>query len=170
MREFSGLFIGKRPDAALFEPVSMSIQDGHRSRGKPRGGLWTCPDAGDGRSAWVDWCRNEGPSSRVKHRRLWRVVARDPRVYTIKTLADLKRAITRYPHQRYPDSQFLRDEYEIDFEAMAADYDAVYLTEEGQGATRLSYPVDLYGWDVPSILWLRWMFDRVEPVRRRRAA
>ena len=53
---------------------------------------------------------------------------------------------------------------------MPADYDAVYLTEEGQGATRLSYPVDLYGWDVPSILWLRWMFDRVEPVRRRRAA
>ena len=35
----SGLFVGKRPEERLFVPPSMSRIDGHRSIGKPVGGL-----------------------------------------------------------------------------------------------------------------------------------
>lgn len=168
----SGLFVGKRPEERLFEPPSMDLFDGHRGRRKPHGGLWTCPEMELGRSAWIDWCMAEGCQKWIRHKRLWRVVAAEPRVYVIDSFRDLKRALKRWPHRPYADTDIpsLRREREIHYVAMAEEYDAVYLTEEGQWATRLTFPDNLYGWDVPSILWLRWVFDRVEPVRRLKAA
>lgn len=167
----SGLFVGKRPEQRLFTPPSM---ERHPSRinGKPSGGLWTSPETGPGRSAWLDWCRDEMPH-RPRYQRMWRLTATSPRIYTINTFADLKHAIQRWPHQCYPDVppwSSLADEWEIDYVAMADEYDAVELTDDGQWATRLSFPENLYGWDVASILWLRWMFDSVTLVKRRQRA
>lgn len=162
------LFVGRRPNLSLFMPISMK-SEGHRPLNKPVGGLWTCPDNERGSSAWREWNRSERCDF-TRGLRTWRLTAEEPRVYTIDTLADLKRALRVWPHERYPDIPSLRGEYEIDFEGMASEYDAVYLTEDGQWRTRLSWPENLYGWDVPTILWLRWMFTGVEIVRRQRVA
>lgn len=43
----------------------------------------------------------------------------------------------------------------IDFEKMAEDYDAFWLTENGQAETRFSRPFSLYGWDVETVLVFR---------------
>jgi hypothetical protein len=159
----SCLFVGKRPEEHVFEPITMT---GDRLFKKPRGGLWTCQDDPRGRSHWREWNRSEGCSF-TRGMPTWRLTVPEARVYTIDTYVDLCTALRRWPHHRYADSRFhsLREEVEINFEAMAAEYDAVELTEEGQWRTRLSHPHNLYGWDVPTILWFRWMFEGVERVR-----
>lgn len=52
----------------------------------------------------------------------------------------------------------------IDFERVAQEYDGIWLTEQGNGATHLSYPHDLNGWDAESVLWFRWCFSQVERI------
>lgn len=165
------LFVETRPRPDLFDPVGMAGDNGQRYRpiGKPFGGLWTSPDHPRGRSAWRTWCRQEGTDF-TRRLRTWRLTAVDVRVYTIDDHDDLLAALDRWPHKRYRDSPRLFCDREIDYAAMAADgYDAIHLTEEGQWRTRLSFPDNLHGWDVPTIFWLRWMFTDVSPVRRPRA-
>ncbi len=52
----------------------------------------------------------------------------------------------------------------IDFERLATEYDGLWLTEQGNAETHLSYPHDLYGWDTESTLWFRWCFRHVERI------
>lgn len=40
----------------------------------------------------------------------------------------------------------------LDFELLAKNYDAIWLTENGQSETHLYYPINLYGWDCETVL------------------
>ena len=78
----------------------------------------------------------------------------------VDTLADLRGLLKGYSLNRgRAEDHFFQP---LDFERMAADFDAVHLTDEGQWATRLTQP-SLYGWDCESTCWLRWAFERAEP-------
>lgn len=126
---------------------------------KPNGGsgLWTAPitrytEAGlPADSVWLEWARLEmdfdGPSELTEI-----FPTAEARVLLIDSQADLVAIVDAYPAGRaFDDLRY------PDWPRLAADgWDAVYLTDEGQWATRLpdSGP-DLYGWDMASVLWLR---------------
>lgn len=143
------------PAAGDLKPVTRGARD--YDWVKPDGGLWTStwdPEYGSG---WIDWCLAEsfaGPSFNV-----W-LLTPDPaaRLYEVATLDDLERLVEQYPGEtgrlggtrEYPS-----------WTAVAEDYDGVHLTDDGQWATRMSHPVNLYGWDCECTLWFRWKFTGV---------
>jgi hypothetical protein len=165
------VFLGERPDEPRFDPPAMEAGSGDHTRppGKPHGGLWTCrhrpsdPDLG---LAWVRWCRLTGWGDRLlPPNHLWLLSAPSPKLLVIDSKAAYDAATRDYPHQWLPHAPLgLPDLFtEIDYRAVLAEgYDAVELTETGLRELRHAWPPTLTGWDVPSILWLRFGFDRVE--------
>lgn len=108
---------------------------------KPTGGLWACPIEAE--ENWKAWCDQEGFGDIGSQSRVEMEIDTS-RFITINSAADLKR-ITWQPHYA------LREI--IDFEVMkAGGIDGIYLTAEGQWATRLTHPRNLYGWDCESVL------------------
>lgn len=111
-------------------------------RVKPNGGLWTSPV--NSKYGWKDWCEDEEyrPCDDTNSFKLklhnW------AKVYIIDSLDDLK----KMPVYHYQNDKL----FFIDFENLSKSYDAIWLTEKGEGETRLSYPIDLYGWDCESVL------------------
>ena len=91
-------------------------------------------------------------------------------MYTIDSYADLQTLCRMYGRTETfgEDSKYgpFHDTFP-DWSLVAERYDGVHLTDEGQWATRLSHPLNLYGWDCESTLWLRWVFDSVEELGRR---
>lgn len=81
------------------------------------------------------------------------------RIYTVDTQKDLKLLARDY---RLPHDYM----FQLDYERIAQDYDAIHLTDEGQWATRLTYPMSLYGWDCECVLWFRWCFSEVNAYKR----
>lgn len=117
---------------------------------KPLGGLWSAPIEDDGRSSWQHWCEDEDYGDHT--RPLYRVTPDpDARVFVIDGLEDLLRLEQAYPGN-------LPDGYpmwvNLSWTKVAAEFDAVYLTGEGQWRTRFSNP-GLYGWDCATVLWLQ---------------
>lgn len=122
---------------------------------KPNGGLWTSTYDPERGSAWVQWCLSEEfdiPTDGVWQGRIL-TPRRDARIAVIDSLDDLERLYRRYPLEVISGLWSV-----LDFERMAADYDAVHLTDDGQWATRLTHPYSLYGWDCESTNWFRWAF------------
>ena len=108
---------------------------------KPTGGLWASPIEVE--ENWKAWCEQEefgniGSQTRVE------MEIDTSKFLIINSVADLKR-LSWEPHHA------LREI--IDFQVMKADgIDGIYLTAEGQWATRLTHPRHLYGWDCECIL------------------
>lgn len=158
------LFVGSEPTREHFQPVSNAVDFGV----KPNGGMWTStydPSIGSG---WIDWCHKEDFRVPGGGWRSWLLVpSPGVRVLTIDTLEDLVLALNRYPRTEpaWRTNLFGMSRY-FDFEAVARDYDAIHLTEEGQWRTRLSHPDNLYGWDCESVLWLHFEVDAVEYLGR----
>lgn len=135
------------------------------------GGLWTSTKLPDGSSGWTAWCLGEefaGPDFDV-----WELEP-DPsaRVYTIDAYADLAALAEAFPpvcdhHDRPCLPGHRRFGSGVSWRRVAAEYDAVHLTDEGQWRTRMSDPHSLYGWDCESTLWFRHRFARVEFAGRR---
>jgi len=146
------------PAQHLMTPVRNRIY-----RDKAEGGLWTSPE-GSG-FGWDDWCRSEMPHW-LGDRWVLTVVG-EPRVLAIDSLTDLELACLRFPAPPSdPSWGFARPPGpRMDWEAVAVEYDAVWLTEAGQWATRFSEP-DLYGWDCETVWWTRWMFSDVRAAER----
>jgi hypothetical protein len=133
---------------------------------KPDGGFWTSSFI-EGRSEWVDWIDSAGFSD--PYSLAWHVLTPDPaaRILLVDTLADLHRLLRRCGAEKAYGRRW------PDFEAIAAQYDAMHLTSEGQRRTRMTHPDSLYGWDCESTLWFRWCFTKcvsVEPKRAVQAA
>jgi hypothetical protein len=139
------------------------IQEGKHRFVKPHaGGLWTAPVTevtADGeivRTAWTDWCRDNMWGDDDADSRFLAVVPQPhARVLLIDTLDDLRAIVDAYPNpvEPYP---FVGERYP-NWLALASDWDAVYLTDDGQWATRLppfGMP-NLYTWDCATVLWLR---------------
>lgn len=112
---------------------------------KPIGGLWASPL--DSKFGWQDWCQAEKFGDTGKQLRV--IIDIDMGNFiTINSKADL----SQLPWYHLAGLNLLEA---IDFEKLAADgVDGIYLTEQGQWATRFSYPQSLYGWDCESILIL----------------
>jgi hypothetical protein len=157
---------GDNHDPALthpdhFRPV---VNSDIGASAKPHGGLWTAPVAEAGpdgtvlRTAWTDWYRdNEYGTDDYAHF-LWIRPRPDARVLLIDTLDDLRAIVAAYPAvPARPALDFLRNKYP-DWPALAAaGWDAVFLTDDGQWATRLPLyrEPELYTWDCATVLWLR---------------
>src|SRR5207249_2458169 len=141
------LFIGnEQPVQEKIQPISNG--DGRSSIFvKPIGGLWTSTwDTERQTSAWVEWCGGDNYGEPYKTQ-WWLLTPKTGiRIAVIDSLADLLVLLRRYPRQIDERLSFLRTRY-LDYERMSQDYDALYLTEEGQGQTHLSIQADLYGWD-----------------------
>lgn len=109
---------------------------------KPLGGLWTSPVNSDW--GWRDWCKSEEfrdcEDKNSFHLRLhtW------AKVYVIDCMEDLL---------RLPRRKMFEEFYkEIpNYELIAKDYDAIWLTERGQNETRFGNEIDLYGWDCETV-------------------
>lgn len=106
---------------------------------KPKGGLWTSP--ANSKYGWKHWCKSEdfapmrGLSKSFKLNYTGNTVV-------INTEEDLNKL---HWQQRqfgiYPAWEPLKED----------GVDAVFLTESGQWATRLSMPKNLYGWDCETV-------------------
>lgn len=114
---------------------------------KPRGtGLWASPT--ESQYGWKDWCEAEKFGVCSVENAFAFQLSENAKVYVIDSVDDL----VNVPHKiTYPPEYLLRTQF-IDFEKMSIDYDAIYLTWNGQCETRLSRPMDLYGWDCECIL------------------
>ena len=82
----------------------------------------------------------------------------DARVLVIDTYEDLERVV-----ERWPDSDELRLRFPA-WHQIASEFDAVHVSDEGQSRTRLTAPLNLYGWDCETTLWLRWAFRKVSAI------
>jgi hypothetical protein len=112
---------------------------------KPRGGLWTSPIGSDW--GWKEWCDandfrdcKEENSFKLRFHHTARIVIVD-------TLKDLEE-IPSYPLIPGSESMLTTP----DFELVAGVADAIWLTRDGEIATRFSHPHTLYGWDCESVL------------------
>jgi hypothetical protein len=111
---------------------------------KPKrgGGLWTSPI--DSKWGWKDW-NNDSDFRDCDVKKSFTVCLKsDAKIFVIDSLDDLKKS-------PLIDGCFARV---LDFELIAQNYDAIWLTEKGQNETHLSYPIDLYGWDCETVLVL----------------
>lgn len=106
------------------------------------GGLWTSPI--DSKWGWRDWnCQEQFMDCDEGNCFIVRLKA-DSKIFVIDSLEDLKNSPLREGYSKKV----------LDFELIAQEYDAIWLTEKGQNETHLSHPVDLYGWDCETVLIL----------------
>ena len=110
-------------------------------------GLWTSPM--DSNTDWRDYIRDDGWEERHESVKIFFVVClyADAKIFVIDSEDDLQKA----PLIDYKGYEPRKN---IDFEAAAKKYDAIWLTEKGQIDTRHAYPVKLFGWDIESVLIL----------------
>lgn len=127
----------KRLDPRKFMPIK------NRKYGnKPSGGLWTSPvKAAEG---WRWFCKLEMPN-RITNMFVKFRINKHARILKIDSLQNLVDTIDLYRIQ----GNGIFGDY-IDYENLAKDYDAVWLTAKGQWRTRLTSP-SLYGWDVETV-------------------
>lgn len=163
---------GEALGSDLFQPVR---SDPTHPRAKPDGGgLWTSTWDEQHGSGWVQWCIAEEFDCKPDDptwEDCWLVTpADDANVYTIDSYDDLRRLCQLYgrTHTFGEDSAHgpFHDTFP-DWSLVAEFYDAVRLTDEGQWKTRLTHPLNLYGWDCESTLWFRWAFTAAERIGTR---
>jgi hypothetical protein len=179
------LFMGLKPTRRRFRPITMESRVesplgpeywSFRPRGKPRGGLYTCPEDPHlpGYTPWQD--HEMGRRSRGHRATIWRLRAPDPRLLLIASGDDALRALERYPWNFLTEKPELVDREpggdglgnELDHAAIAADgYDGIEIEWAAMRASWYRHPFDprsfdcemmLSGYDVETVLWYRWAF------------
>jgi hypothetical protein len=159
----------ERPEAGRFLPIVPSPRPCSKPRHADRkgGGLWTSTFHEQHGSGWIQWCLDEDFHC-VRQNPTWHTWLLDPeptaRIYEIDSYADLQALVEAYPQTEHHEDRGYGSgsESRPAWHLIAKEFDGVRLTDEGQWATRLSNPLDLYGWDCESTLWLRWAFAAVE--------
>jgi hypothetical protein len=108
---------------------------------KPYGGLWASP--AESEYGWKEWCETEHFGNIGEQHKVTLEV--DTRNFiTIDKVSDLDKL------PWYKIGGFLEA---VDFEKLKRQgVDGIYLTNEGQWRTRLTFPRQLYGWDCESVL------------------
>lgn len=133
-------------------------------------GLWTSTwREGTRDSAWVEWCRWN--DFEAPYEKQWYILVskEDINLYVIDKLTDLQGLMQDYGWMpplfaKRNDGLLLEHFRGIDFERLALEYDGIWLTEQGNNETHLSYPHNLYGWDCESMLWFHWCFTEVQRI------
>lgn len=165
---------GDQPDHARFqrpECADYEVRTQH--------GLWTSPMTGARQSIWSIY-HDENHIDAQLVRQGWAVQWPDPaRTATITTHDDLIALVHAYPCTRHRSLNVLItltgapfDEWPLhddmlspplDFQAMAADFDAVHLTEAGRRATCETLPGTAH-WSVETVLWLNPVWRVLHPI------
>ncbi|MFJ4680536.1 hypothetical protein [Kitasatospora sp. NPDC088783] len=141
-------------DPALTAPDRFRPAANHPQQAKPAGGLW-CAPLREGGSEWTRYA-DDGDELVVT---AVRPSAR-ARVYRIDTAQDLQVLAAAYPRGT-PDGRPPGRELtgwaspRVDWAAASRHWAAVHLTERGQQATHACEGVNLFGWDVETVLFLR---------------
>ena len=118
---------------------------------KPKGGLWSSPYNKDTISGWYQFCKEQNFIKADNTVGVIFTLKEEARVYTIDSKEDLDNLANKYP---IVVKENLRYNFMIDYTKVSKDYDAIYLTDKGQWATRFSRPNTLYGWDCETLLVL----------------
>lgn len=122
---------------------------------KPRGGMWTSPIRS---YSWKSWCEDNEFRDDLPTQEYTLTPVSHARVVVIDSVYDLEVLLSRFTAPQDPQLESLMGKV-LDFEALSSIVDGIHLTERGQWRTRLSTPNNLYGWDVESVLWFRWVFE-----------
>ena len=121
-------------DLAKFKPIKNTVWN------KPKGGLWTSPLYSE--YGWKHFCKSERFNiNSLKCRMILKL--KSDKILTIDSIKDLDNMEWRNISELMFDSP--------DYEKLKLKYDAIYLTLNGQNRTRLSHPLNLYGWDVETV-------------------
>ena len=116
---------------------------------KPVGGLWASPI--NSNYGWKDWCLSEEFHISLLDRSFRFSLNKAAKVYTI----DNRKQLYSLPidhNKSYKIDLSIRPF--LDFELISKRYDAIWLTIDGERDTRCLRPLNLYGWDVESLLVL----------------
>lgn len=164
---------GDKPDPVRFTRPSCAD---HEIRTKD--GLWTSPMIGPQYSMWSIYHDINGMDGQLV-RQGWALAWPDPaRTATIDTLADLQRLVAAYPCTAHRslntiftmsgslDDCPLHDDLlspPLDFARMAADFDAIHLTDTGQQETFMTTPGTTH-WSVETVLWLNPVWVTLHPI------
>lgn len=113
---------------------------------KPEGNgiIWGSPKGSA--YGWPEWCMAEQSNWLMKPQ-WWISLSPKTRLLVIDSVDNLRALVDRYP----PMEEMRR--FSIcgpHWPSVAVDYDAVWLTESGQWATRFSEP-SMYGWDCETV-------------------
>ncbi len=117
-----------------------------KHRNKPMNVLWTSPvNPETGESEWMEWCRRERFRLDFYENQRWHIVPKED--CKILTLLPDSEELRKYTMEN--DNLCCRQQ--LNFEAIANDYDALYIPE----ATRLKHAWDMLdGWDVATCIFL----------------
>ena len=111
---------------------------------KPTGGFWTSPEGSE--YGWMDWCAQEDCRECEPEWSIRFNMKYGSRILVIDSRADLMAC------------QFYRPRHckvsVLDFEWAACNYDAIWLTSDGEYATRHTLRENLYSWDCETVLIL----------------
>lgn len=110
------------------------------NREKPYGGLWTSPI--DSNWGWKNWCDSENFRECNIENSFTLKLYDWSKICVIDSVSDLMNLPYYENYMKF-----------LDFEEIAKNYDAIWLTDNGQTKTKFSNP-SLYGWDCESVLIL----------------
>jgi hypothetical protein len=162
------LFVSRtgRPESALF--MEPSIQPAPVIH-KPLGGLWTSTYDPHYGSAWVQWCLQEEFDGPVFDCYVLSPEAELP-ILVIDSYKDLVDALDTYGYidDRFAEIGTPEMWRTFDWSVLQKKYAAVHLTAKGNSEVHFSFPVSLYGWDCESTCWLRWSFEQIEQLGKRK--
>ena len=128
-------------------------------------GLWTSTWREETQdSDWVEWCHGNDFGDPYKKNWLLLTPKDDIKLYMIDSLKDLHRLLRDHGYRDPIMEAVGIMKTTIDFERLSLEYDGIWLTEQGNQETHLSYPEDLNAWDCESILWFRWCFTEVQRI------
>jgi hypothetical protein len=126
-----------------FHPAHMSKITNLDFMNKPTGGLWTSPL--NSSHSWRDWCSREEFRDYAHDNYFMLKFKPEAKVLVIDSIEDL----ISLPRVRN-DSMYLNNSI-LDYPKLAKRFDAIWLTAEGERATRYSKSINLYGWDVETV-------------------
>ena len=126
---------------AWIHPVNMEVGS------KPCNVLWTSPvDSATGESAWIEYCRREDYKQDYYEEQKWHIVPNGS--CRLLTLYPGSEEMRRYTIQNKSGAT-------LDFEAIAKDYDAMYVPQQTIDACGGTKREGLLAqWDVPSCIFL----------------
>jgi hypothetical protein len=133
---------------------------------KPSGGLWICPynNKRKFKSDWQKWCYDINFRNYKSGTIL--TLSKNIRPYIIDSQQNLIELIDEVGSS--PECDLFPYWKIIDFERAAERYDLIYLTEKGQGETRLPWKnreYNLYSWDVCCGLLLNYKIRSQKPIK-----
>ena len=123
---------------------------------KPEGGLWASTYVEKGiatykgkvcKSEWQLFTAIEFESAFRDYGVVFSL-KKEAKIAHINTLNDLHKLLEDYKQEKINP---LQNDF-LDYEKLAKDFDGIALSKQGEIKTRHSYPANLYGWDVESLL------------------